>query len=404
MSYHQHPRFNPPAAKPVMAPLARTHRRLLFWSLITLFVCSVPAFVFYASGYRYDIFSPDATIIATGGLYVSVEVETSELFLDNTRVEDSRIFRSASYIQNINPGLQRLHVQAPGYHTWVKELPVYPHIVTEVGAFMVPIVPQVRPISEYVLGNKPVYLNVPTTTTLFSFASSTVDVLATSSKATSTLVKNTEYTYVRNLFATSTELTNEKPFIDRVVGEARGIFEGEEATTSTSSAAEILVATTTITENDMILMERGNDLIVRYVGSERTIPYYFCIPDDIATTTSSRYQAQVIAARQALAEEMRLEESIETTTTAERECRREVMIDRQGAKIISFAFMPGTTDLILLHREDGVFVTEVDDRAWQNTQMLYPATADAVVIDGGRIYVQDDGYYLEIFTDLPSGV
>lgn len=402
MSYHQHPRFTPPAAKSVVTPLPRNRRRFLFWSLMTLFVCAVPVFVFYASGYRYDIFAPDASIVATGGLYVSVDVEEGELFLNESRVEDSRIFRSALYIQNLNPGLQRLHVQAPGYHTWVKELPVYPHIVTEVSAFMMPVVPQIRPISEYVLAGAPVYVGVPASTTLFAFASSSVVVTSTTSKATSTLSRNAEYTYVRNLFAT-TSATSTAPFINRVVDEARGIFEASEtATTSTTSDTLALAATTTIVESDMMLMERGEDIVVRYTGSERTIPYYFCIPDDIATTSSERYQAQVVAAREALAEEMKLDESIETTTTADRECRREIVIDRQGAKIISFAFMPGTTDLILLHRTDGVFVTEVDDRAWQNTQRLYPETATAVIIDGGRIYVEDGGYYLELFTELPT--
>ena len=149
MSYHQHPRFNPPSAKAVVQPLPRQRRRFLFLSLLFLFVCAVPVFVFYATGYRYDIFTGDGSITATGGLYVSVGAEEGEVYLNESRVEDSRIFRSAIYIQNIMPGLQRLHVQAPGYHTWVKELPVYPHIVTEASAFMMPLVSQVRPITEF---------------------------------------------------------------------------------------------------------------------------------------------------------------------------------------------------------------------------------------------------------------
>lgn len=401
MTYQHHPRFNPPSAKAVVQPLPRQRRRFLFLSLLLLFVCAVPVFVFYATGYRYDIFAGDGSITATGGLYVSVGVDEGEVYLNEARVEDSRIFRSAIYIQNIMPGLQRLHVQAAGYHTWVKELPVYPHIVTEASAFMMPLVPQVRPITEFVTSTgSPVYLGVSSTTVLFADASSTVAYLATSSKATTTLTRNTEYAYVRGLFGT-TSATTTAPFINRVVDEARGIFETN-TTATTSSTSDADTATTTIIERDVTLFRRGDDIVVRFTGSERNIPYYFCIPDDIATTTSERYEAQVIAARKALAEELELKDGIETTTTAERECRREITIDRQGQDIISFSFMPGTTDLVLLHRKDGVVVTEVDDRAWQNTQPLYKQSVDAVVVDGGRIFVKDGSNYFELLTELPT--
>ncbi|MFM2339868.1 MAG: hypothetical protein RLZZ360_504 [Candidatus Parcubacteria bacterium] len=401
MTYQHHPRFNPPSVKSVVQPLPRRRRRFLFLSLILLFVCAVPVFVFYATGYRYDIFAPHGAITATGGLYISVGVEEGEVYLNETRVEDSRIFRSAIYIQNIMPGLQRLHVQAPGYHTWVKELPVYPHIVTEASAFMLPLVPQVRPITEFITSTgSPVYLGVSSTTVLFPNASATVAIMATSSKATTTLTRNTEFTYVRGLFGTTTASTS-APFINRVVDEARDIFEtNSNATTSSSSDTES--ATTTIIERDVTLFRRADDIVVRFTGSERNIPYYFCIPEDMVATTSERYEAQVIAARKALAEELELESGLETTTTAERECRREIMIDRQEQDVISFYFMPGTTDLVVLHRQDGVFVTEVDDRAWQNTQPLYKEGVDAVVVDGGRIFVKDGTNYFELLTELPT--
>lgn len=402
MNYRQHPRFTPPPAKAVVAPLPRQRRRFLFLSLVTLFVCAVPVFVFYATGYRYDIFAPYAPITATGGLYISVAAEEGEVYLNEKRVEDSRIFRSALYIQNLTPGLQRVHVQAEGYHTWVKELPVYAHIVTEASAFMVPVVPQIRPISQFTLGDTPMYTGVASTTILFASASSTIPFMATSSRATSTLTLNTEYTYVKNLFTPATATaTSTTPLINRVVDEARGIFDTTESST-TSTSTDVATTTPIITDRDMTLQRRGEDIVVRYIGSERSIPYYFCIPDDIVASSSERYEAQVVAARQALAEELLLEEGLETTTTAERECRREIVLDRQGAEVISFAFFPGTTDLVLIHRTDGIFVTEVDDRAWQNTQRLYPATADAMVIEGGRIYVEDNSYFLELFTELPT--
>jgi hypothetical protein len=65
-----------------------------------------------------------------------------------------------------------------------------------------------------------------------------------------------------------------------------------------------------------------------------------------------------------------------------------------------FDFFPGSSDLVLEHRTDGIFVVEIDDRSWQNTQQIYPASAEKVVINNGRIYVRDGGINLELLTTL----
>ncbi len=400
MTMKPKPHFVPPSANAVVQPLPRARRRFLFLSLVTLFVCAVPIFVFYATGYRYDFFATEPTITATGGLYISVEVEEGEVFLNNEPVQDSRIFRSALYIQSLMPGLQRLHVQAPGYHTWVKELPVYPHIVTEASAFLMPERPYLRPVTEFTTSTgTPVYLGIASTTTIVPFASTTVPYLATSAKATTTYTRNAEYLFVRDLFGTTTATSSS--LINRVVDEARNVFQ---PVTGTSTAeASTTTATTTIIESDTMIFEREGEVFVRFTGSERNVPYYFCIPEDTIASTSPRYEAQLIEARKALAEEQAVDVSnLETTTNTERECRREIRIDRQGQEVKSFRFFPGTTDLLLVHRADGLFVTEVDDRAWQNTQRLYPGSVDAVTIDGGRIFIRDGEYYFELLTVLPT--
>ena len=67
-----------------------------------------------------------------------------------------------------------------------------------------------------------------------------------------------------------------------------------------------------------------------------------------------------------------------------------------------FDYFPDSTDLILMHLEDGLYVVEVDDRAWQNTQPLYLGSNLEVIQDGGRIFVHDGTFYLEVFTELSS--
>ena len=389
----------------VVEPLSRTRRRLLFLASILFFLGAVPVFVFYATGYRYDFFAPNATITATGGLYISVGNDNGEVFVNDEPANNARLFRKALYIQSVDPGVQRIHVQAPGYQTWVKELPVYPYMVTEAAAFLMPERPQVRPITPYTTSTgTPVFLGTASTTDIALFASSSVPFVATSSKATTTLSKNSEYEYIRGLFGTSTATSTN--LITRVVDEAKGIFKANTTASSTATTTTAESATTTIKQNDTVLFERGGDVYVRYEGDETSIPYYFCVPAEIGTaSTSVRYQAQLIAAEEAYAREQSTTSSSTTDVhlnNTDLRCRHELKIDRQWSDVISFQFFPGSTDLILMHRKDGVYVTEADDRAWQNSQQIYPASAHAIKVDGGRIYVEDDGRLFEILTQVPT--
>ncbi len=389
----------------VVEPLSRTRRRLIFLASIIFFLLAVPMFVFYATGYRYDFFAPNATITATGGLYIAVGNDAGEVFVNEKPANNARLFRKALYIQSVDPGVERVHVQATGYHTWVKELPVYPYIVTEAAAFLMPLRPHVRPIAQYTTSTgTPIFIGVATSTDIASFASSSIPFLATSSKATTTLTKSSEYEYIRGIFGTSTATSSS--LITRVVDEAKGIFKTQAPATTSTSTVVVEVATTTIQQNQTVLFERDGDVYVRYVGDEASIPYYYCVPAEIdAASTSARYQAQLIAAEQSYAKEQGT--TLSTTTAVhvnntDLRCRHEIKIDRQWQDVISFQFFPGSTDLILMHRKDGVFVTEADDRAWQNTQKIYPESAHTVKIDGGRIYVEDSGRLFEILTQIPA--
>lgn len=385
----------------ILQPLPQARRRFVFFTLVTLFVCAVPVFVFYATGYRYDFFAPNGSITATGGLYISITSEDGDLYLNEAPVRDVRIFRNASYIQNLTPGIQRVHVQSPGLHTWVKELPVYPHIVTEAEAYLLPIVPQVRLITEYITATgSPVVRGEAVASTTLPFASTTLSITATTSMATSSYIRNTEFDFVEQLFGTTTE--SEASLLGRVVGEVSGAFQfapipAPATTTATSTA------TTTRLRSNIQLFERSGEVFVRYVGPERDIPYYFCVPRANIASTTELYGAQVTSGiRAALASDSRQFSSQETITeTTSRICREEIRIDTKSKKMLSFDFFPGSTDLIIVHLEDGVYVVEVDDRSWQNTQKVYPESAEKILIDSDRIYVKDESIYLELLTSIP---
>lgn len=385
---------------PYVKPLPHARRRFLFLSLFTLFVCSVPVFVFYATGYRYNIFSPNSVITATGGLYISIISDAGELYLNEEPVRDVRIFRNASYLQNLLPGVQRVHVQAPGLHTWVKELPVYPHIVTEAEAFLLPLNPQIRLITEYSTATgSPVIVVASTSTisTLLAFASTSLPVYATTSHATSTYTRSSEFDYIVQLFGTSTDATDS--LLGRVVGEVSDAFKFAPAPDSNSSSTATSTATTTKVWNNIELFKRGTEIFVRYIGPEWDTPYYFCVPINSLASTTELYGAQVMSGITAAI----ANETSEVQTLSEissRICRDEIRIDTQYQNVRYFDFFPGSSDLILLHLDNGVYVVEVDDRAWQNTQKIYPASAEKVLIDGGRIYIKDETEFIELFTTL----
>ena len=378
---------------PTVQPLPRARRRFVFLTLFLFFVIAVPIFVFYATGYRYD-FAGDGAITTTGGLYITVGGGEGDVYLNETAVRDMRVFRNAIYIQNIVPGMQRVHVQAEGLHTWVKDLPVYPYIVTEAESFALPVVPQVRPIAQFTNASGTlVFPAVASGTKLFEGVSSTVTFVTATSAATSTYTRNPEYDFVVGLFSTSTATST---LLTRVVDGVTTVLTG----TNAEDAATTTVATTTKRLDDLVLSERGEDIFVTYVGPKNSTPYYFCVPKASLASTSALYGNHVMmGVAQAVASE---NVPAVTDIVTERTCRTEIRIDRQWKTVIDFDFFPSTTDLIVLHREDGVSVVEVDDRAWQNTQMLYPKPIDELVINNGRLYAKDGDMIFELISVLPT--
>jgi hypothetical protein len=379
---------------PGVQPLPRGRRRFVFLALVLFFFVAVPVFVFYATGYRYNFMDADATITATGGIYVNIGAGKGEVYLNELPVSNLRIFRNAVFIQDLTPGMQRLHVQEPLMHTWVKELPVYPYIVTEAEAFAFPLVPQVRPITEYQTSTgTPIIFGTTTPDSLFSGVSTSIAVIGTTSKATTTLTRNTEYKYLLSLFSTSTATST--TLLSRV---ANGVTEAFTFSNKPVATTTEETATTTKTQNDLKLYQSGDDIFVDFIGSEHSIPYYFCVPKASLASTTALYGAEVT---RGVAMALAARPEVSETANLERICRSTIKIDRQWQKVEEFDFFPSATDLIIMHRSDGIFVTEVDDRSWQNTQALYPHPVDEMILNNGKIYVKHGTLILELLTTIP---
>lgn len=380
-----------------MKPLSQTKRRIVFFLSLTLFVLAVPISVFYAIGYRFDFSESLTNIKSVGGMYVRNDTPDTLIFINDEAVKDMRVFQNAAYIQNLEAGMHRLHVQGDAVQTWVKNLPVYAHYVTEVTSFNMPKVPQIRVITEYTdsLTGRAVFRG-NATSTYFSFASTTAPVLFSATTSTSTLTANPEFTYVSTRIASSTEM-KESLKAGTLQEEVFGF--GDLVTTTPQVLMSVIpVATTTKKWRDFTLYEREGEVYITYSGSSDNIPYYYCVMYGGQKKTTAEYGAHVYTS---LYEQLASSTNM-TLAIGDRLCRHTLRIDRLGQEVKWFDFYADTSDLILMQLEDGLYAVEADDRSWQNTQLVYPGSNLEIVNDGGRIYIKDGEYYLEVFTELAS--
>ncbi len=375
--------------------LSRTKRRLIFVFSLLIFVVAVPISVFYAIGYRFDFSDKLDSIKSVGGMYVRNDVPNTKMFIDDKPVEDMRIFQKAAYIQNLEEGMHRIHVQGDAVQTWVKELPVYAHFVTELTSFNLPKVPQVRIITQFTdttTGKGVVFEHA--TSTRFGFASTTnaLRFATTSKKAvkTNAFATSSEYVYIKSLFASSTE---QKALLEQLQNPIR-----KTSFNMATSDAKAIIATTTKSWRNFKLRESGTDVYMSWGGDMQSVPYYYCVDHFSIDTTAAEYGEHVYNA---------LLVKLGTTTEpkeheGERVCRDRIRIDNENKEVLWFDFYPDSTDVVLMLLDDGLYAVEVDDRAWQNIQRIYPGKNLDVIQNAGSIYVHDGAYFVEVFTEVPS--
>jgi len=382
--------------EPLIKGLSKRRRTWFFRSLLLIFVCTLPVVILYTTGYRLDIFNNETpTVVTTGGIYIDTENTDVQVYLNEEQFVRPRLFQSAYYLQNISAGNHRVVVQAAGVHTWVKELPVYSHIVTEAAAFNVPLVTQLRPITEYQTATGTVVYFAVDEETVLRAATTTEPMVFATSTATSSLVLNPEYEFVAQLFASSTATTS--VFADNARGtdEFRFMTESELPATTTATTTPRIIS-----RSDIELVDRGVELYAVWRGQPNNIPYYFCVSSTTVASTSERYGEHVADAI--------FEPSIATSASStvyslnDRTCRSEIKLDRLQQDVYLYDFFPGVSNLVLLHLQTGLYVTEIDDRAWQNTQSLLLGDDFLVLIENDLIYIKRGEYLFELLPEIDS--
>lgn len=382
-------------AEPQIQRLSYTRRRRFFWTLLLTFFCVLPIIILYTTGYRYDFTLDEPALVPTGGIYITVDDRDALVYLNEAVVTDRRLFQNAVYIQNVPAGMHRLVVQREGLETWVKDIHVSPYLVTEVAAFNTPLVPRVRYVTPVVTTD-----GVPVmtgTSSVFAYATSVTPIVVATSTATveSAYIDNLEFQYVQSLFRASS--TPRQSLLSRVEAELETFTFRSLIATSTGPPATT-TATTTVTRGDLALYERQGELYAGWRnGSITQIPFYFCLDHQSASSTREWYGDHVLASLQ------------ETFTPSElavpgRLCRTEIRLDRKGQDVYFFDFVPDRTDLVLIQLSDGLYVSEIDDRSWQNVQSLFESSDLAVVVENGRIFAREGDVYFELLVtvDDPS--
>jgi len=378
--------------EPQIEILPYSKRKSFFIGLCVVFAILLPTMIFYTTGYRVDLDDSENRIVTTGGLYITTDNLEVDVYMNDEQVQRPRLFRSAYYIQDVQSGMHRVIVQQDGLHTWVKELPVDPYMVVEAAAFNMPLQPQLRHVSEFSIDTDTVVVPASASTSpFFTVATTTGKIVFATTSATSSFERSGEYDFVQTLFSTST--ASSTSLIDRFLSEVER-FGFATTTNNTASTSDLLVPT----KGNITLIERDSDLYAEWTGSDSSIPYYFCVTNTATTTISSRYGEHV-------AEQIQTQ-SLSTTTPlyvdSNRICRTEIKIDRKRQDVLFYEFLPGASDLILMQLEDGLYVSEIDDRAWQNTQQIFPGSDFTIKIENDTIYIKQGNQYAELLREIPQ--
>lgn len=367
-------------------PLPYNARRRTFGLLVLIFVIAIPFLYLYATGYRFDFERP-TNLVSTGGIYVAVDHSDMDVFIDDELTKGSaRTFRKAYYAQNLDVGTHRVHVQKDDYHTWVKELPVSKHLVTVTQAFNLPLAPQARIITPWITATGSPHI----ATSSILLASTTNSIVASSTYPTTSLATSTEFIALHALFATTTA-TSTETIPERVIGQVEDLISipGEATTT-----IEMEVATTTKETKEVRMFEAGDDLFVKWVGDQEDMPYYYCAEqfepyststEDISFPLDDSQEAAVSGITNETEEA--LIHPVQVVTDPG--CEPIIQIHTQFQEVRGFDFLPGSTDLVVLLLEKGIYVIEIDDRAWQNVQPLILGEDLDMRIENGQIYVYD---------------
>lgn len=315
-----------------MKPISYKRRLVYFVTLVVIFVISIPFLVIYSLGYGIgDAFS----FIKTGGVYVRTDMSNVSLFVDDEFVENSNFLSRSIFVQKLSLGEHAVRTEREGYHTWRKQLMVYPNKVTEAEVLMLPVE---IPFT---------VVNATTTARVYDLETGTTsDVVIDSPNyidlyeeffATTTDI----FTATTSLSATATTTPIYVPH------HYADLFESVHIATSTHADV------TYVDSGDMVVWQYNGVLYAGWNGRNDTIPPLFC--DDSVCNT--------------------------------------IIEVHRDFDVIDFAFMPGRSETLVIQTSDGIVATQIDDRGGIVTQPIFEKLGATFEIIDSNIVVFYNGVF-----------
>lgn len=322
-----------------MKPLTKKQRFISIILLFIIFIFAAPIIVFYSLGYRID---SEFTFQKTGGIFIQSSIPNASVFVEDEYFKDNGLFLRNILVQDLKPNkTYKIEIQKDGYQSWVKNMFVYPSIVTEGQVLMLPNEYEVREILPYVdaegtltatpsrlgaLPNNPEYISI---LEIFDPEEEIEDVVITARATDSTEIEEVKPKTKLDLFFEELEIEDYEELSNLII-------EG----------------------NEVSWLDKGN-IVLHWIDETSTTPFYYC-------------------------------------GGLERECKTKMLLDWVNP-IVQFSYFPGRFDVWVVLVDDGIFAVEIDDRSARNIQTIYTGdNLDYRLISGGRLLIRDDSSFFEI--------
>lgn len=109
--------------------MRKSTRRLIFYSLVVLFIFVTPFFILFALGYIPNF--TERTLEARGGIFVKSNARNLSVFLNNAFIKETSLLTGGALLTDIPPGEYLLRLEHAGLAPWSKTVWVEAAKVTE---------------------------------------------------------------------------------------------------------------------------------------------------------------------------------------------------------------------------------------------------------------------------------
>lgn len=342
-----------------MKPLTKIKRKILLLALIVVFLILGPWILLNSFGYKLD---EAFGIVKTGGLYLHTDLSGASVYVGGEYIKDNGVLFRDVFVQKLKPNqTYKIEVYRDGYNGWVKEIYVYPSLVSEGNVLMLPLEFEKREIFPFsdAEGNGS-YTPISGLTMVRKTSDGRI------------IPENQEYIEIVTLFEGENPYQIKKPEIK--------ISENVSTSTSKKELPEHFeklgienpdnLESLIETSNEISWLENGN-IVLYWVDEMENITFYYCRPQE-------------------------LEKFSLLSEDKKRVCNNQIILDWED-EIERFEYYPGRGDVWIVLVDSGIYAVEVDPRSDRNIQKIYEGdNLDFRLDDSANIIVKDKGSYFEL--------